>query len=372
MRKTIITLVWGLLLMSLALPAAAQEGLSLRFYGYGRNDVDRVKIRLTSTRPVNIGAGDFTIEFWMRAYGAENPSGPCVTGNDAWIRGHSIIDRDVFGPGDYGDYGISLYGGRIAFGTNNGSSGASICGATNVADGDWHHIAVTRRASDGRLQIYVDGGLDASGSGPTGNLSYRIGRSTAWENDPFIVIGAEKHDINRNNYPSYSGWLDELRISNTLRYTGAFDIPTGPFATDAFTVGLYHFDEGSGTTIIDSSGAAGGPSNGVLRYGGSPAGPVWSTDTPFESTPQRNYFTTASPLLTWGSVSWAISYEIQVADNPAFSQPFAFTNIVAGDVLEVIAPGLASGRYFWRVRAQRANATWGGWSAIDSFVIDTP
>ncbi len=31
----------------------------------------------------------------------------------------------------------------------------------------------------------------------------------------------------------------------------------------------------------DSSGAAGGPSNGVLQFGGSPAGPVWSTDSPF-------------------------------------------------------------------------------------------
>ena len=33
----------------------------------------------------------------------------------------------------------------------------------------------------------------------------------------------------------------------------------------------------------DNSGAAGGPSDGERRFGGSPAGLDWSTDTPFGS-----------------------------------------------------------------------------------------
>ncbi len=44
---------------------------------------------------------------------------------------------------------------------------------------------------------------------------------------------------------------------------------------DANTVGLYHFDEGNGDLITDTSGAPGGPSNGQRRYGGSPPGPAW-------------------------------------------------------------------------------------------------
>ena len=72
-----------------------------------------------------------------------------------------------------------------------------------------------------------------------------------------------------------------MRLSTVLRYSGAFTPPSQPFAPDAQTAALYHFDEGSGTQILDSSGAVGGPSHGELRYGGNPAGPVWTTDTPF-------------------------------------------------------------------------------------------
>jgi cysteine-rich repeat protein len=55
------------------------------------------------------------------------------------------------------------------------------------------------------------------------------------------------------------------------------------FASDGSTVALYHLEEGSGncttgTVINDSS--AGGASDGVCRFGGSPAGPVFSTDVP--------------------------------------------------------------------------------------------
>ncbi|HWQ12123.1 MAG TPA: LamG-like jellyroll fold domain-containing protein, partial [Roseiflexaceae bacterium] len=252
---------------------AAQGGFALRFYGNGANDIDRVKVALGPSRPVNVGATDFTIEFYLRALPGENTSGECVAGEDTWINGNILLDRDIFGDGDYGDYGVSLYGGRIAFGVHNGTSGVSICGGANVANGDWHHVALTRRAADGRLSLYVDGHLDAQADGPDGDISYREGRTTQYPNDAYLVIGAEKHDYDRAAYPSFSGWLDELRFSTTLRYTAPFSPPSQPFAGDSATAALYHFDEGAGDTVADSSG----PSDGVRRFGGSPAGPEWST-----------------------------------------------------------------------------------------------
>jgi hypothetical protein len=74
-----------------------------------------------------------------------------------------------------------------------------------------------------------------------------------------------------------------VRLSSVLRYptSGNFAPATQPFAPDANTVALYHFDEGQGNIITDSSRAAGGPSTGVRNFGGSPAGPEWATDTPF-------------------------------------------------------------------------------------------
>jgi uncharacterized repeat protein (TIGR01451 family) len=264
-----------------AVAGATASGASLRFYGNGRDDIDRVKIRLDApARPIDVGAGDFTLEFWLKALPGENGSGACAAGGDNWIYGNIVVDRDVYGGGDYGDFGVALAGGRIAFGVARGAVGTTVCGATDVADGAWHHIALTRRASDGQLRIFVDGRVDGTGTGPVGDVSYRDGRPTSYPNDPYLVLGAEKHDAGAA-YPSYSGWLDEVRISRVVRYPTAFERPSGPFAPDGETVGLYHFDEGSGDTIGDSSGATGGPSTGVRRYGGTPAGPAWSADVPW-------------------------------------------------------------------------------------------
>lgn len=279
----IALLTWVVVLIaaaSLAAQAFADEsssGFSLRFYGSGSGGIDRLTIPLEG--PVNVGS-DFTIEFFLRAEPGENGSGDCVTGESGWINGNVIVDRDVFGAGDHGDYGIALFGkgGVIAFGVSRGSVGETLCGSVDVADGEWHHVAVTRSSSTGLLELYVNGVLDGSAQGPTGDVSYRGGRATDWPNDRFLVIGAEKHDYDRNAYPSFSGWMDELRISSVVRYTGDFTPPTAPFAPDDDTVGLYHFDEGDGAHISDASGT---DSHGVRHFGGSPPGPEWSPDTPF-------------------------------------------------------------------------------------------
>lgn len=290
---------------------AQSSGFSLRFYGHGSGQIDRVKIPLGNPgRPINVGNGDFTVEFWMKASLAENGTHQCSSAGDNWINGNTIIDRDIFGVvNEYGDYGISLANGRIAFGVrnaNDANGGITLCGITTVADGNWHHVAALRRQSDGRLQLYVDGVLEAQATGPTGRMDYQIGRSTGFPNsDPYLVFGAEKHDVGPQ-YLSYSGLLDEVRLSNVLRYTANFPRPTQPLPADAGTVGLYRFDEGpagpctTGFVITDSSGAVGGPSNGECRYGSLPApqGPEFSADTPPFNNPTPTNTATNTPTST--------------------------------------------------------------------------
>ncbi|MBI5302388.1 MAG: LamG domain-containing protein [Chloroflexi bacterium] len=286
----VLLCAWSFVTLTSARPSHAQgTNYSLRFYGHGVGDIDRVKIPIDPQVPADVGAGDLTFEFWMKANAGENAGTASCGANDGWITANIIFDRDVFNSGDYGDYGIALGSGRIAFGANNGSSGTTVCGNTTVANGIWHHIAVTRNSS-GTIRLYVDGSLDIAApvNGPTGNLSYRDGRTTSFPNsDPFLVIGAEKHDAG-SQYPSFKGWVDEVRISNSIRYSANFTRPGAPFTTDANTMALYHFDEGpaglcaTNQTILDSSGASGGPSNGTCKPGGSaPAGPVYTTDIPF-------------------------------------------------------------------------------------------
>ncbi|MEW6569498.1 MAG: carboxypeptidase regulatory-like domain-containing protein, partial [Chloroflexota bacterium] len=47
-------------------------GYSLRFYGNGYGDLDRVKILIDApARPADVGATDFTLEWWMKAFAAD-------------------------------------------------------------------------------------------------------------------------------------------------------------------------------------------------------------------------------------------------------------------------------------------------------------
>jgi hypothetical protein len=267
-------------------PLAQSFQTSLRFFGTGSGDIDRVKIPLDNPhRSVDVG-GDFTIEFWLKAVpGSNSIPQYCAesTSQDTWTNGHIILDRDIFGDGDFGDYGISLADGRVAFGVAVGSSRRTICGTSDLRDGQWHHIAVTRQSSSGQLRIFVDGQLQKSQNGPTGDLSYRNGRSTSWPNDTYLVIAAEKHDYDPSTYPSFNGWIDELRISTTIRYTTNFTRPNQPFTADPATVALYHFDGTPGACSGPVSDASGQNNHGECKFGGTvpSQGPQYVLDSPF-------------------------------------------------------------------------------------------
>lgn len=264
--------------------APISDGFSIRFFGNGRDDIDRIKFPLEPHNPVDIGASDFTIEWWMKSNPGENKAQTQCNTNDGWIYGNIIFDRDIWGSGDSGDYGIALNGGRIAVGVNREGEGTTVCGEIVIDDGSWHHVAVTREFETGAIHIFVDGALDASDHGPVGDISYRDGRGTGYSDDPYLVIGAEKHDAG-TEYPSYSGWMDEVRISSTLRYLEGFNPPSTTFSPDEQTAALFHFDEGpEGAcqgSILNASMLEGAVS-GECRFGGQPSqGPLYALDTPF-------------------------------------------------------------------------------------------
>ena len=259
-----------------ATPPPPSSNFALRLYGNVQSDLGRVKIPLDApARPVDIGASDFTVEFWLRARPGDNGrTGSFCGGAMDWIPGNILLDRDRAGLGR--KYGLSLLSGRVVFGysTTVDTEGRSICSTSRVDDDQWHHVAITR-TQGGALQLFVDGVRQATATGPAGDISYPDGVAGQAENDPFLVIGAEKHNI--PGYPGFVGLLDELRLSTTIRYTGTFTRPTRRFTVDAQTAALYHFDEGTGTTLGDALGQ----SPGVLRVGGTPAGPAWvASDAP--------------------------------------------------------------------------------------------
>lgn len=250
--------------LAAAAPAGAQVSEhALRFYGTGTGQQDRVKIRIDAPASVLDVGHDFTIEFWMRCAAAQNTGTVNDTfDGDGWITGNVIVDRDIYGAADYGDYGLSLGAAGtarvLAFGVASTNGGRTIVGTNNVGDNAWHHVAATRTRSNGLLRLYVDGRLDAEGVGPTGFIGYRDGRATSYpDSDPFLVLAAEKHDAGPA-YPSYNGFLDEFRVwTQALTQTQISNVFREVIATN--TPGLiayYRFEEGSGTNLADSAGQA--------------------------------------------------------------------------------------------------------------------
>jgi hypothetical protein len=287
-------------------------GASVRFFGTAANGIDRVLIPVGTQSgapgpPTDIGATDFTIEFWMRTADANTAPAPtCNTTGYDWIWGSIILDRDRLGAGGR-DFGLAINAGRIAFGLENGAGQQfQICSSRLVNDGVWHHIAVQRRRSDGWLWLYVDGALQATQDGPDGDLS--LPDVPAYDpREPFISLGAEKYDLVNIGF---RGWLDELRLSTVLRYPTPSSLagapsftPAGPFISDGSTAGLYHFDEGTGLIARDASAGA---TDAQLRVGGSPQVPQWSTETPFSAA--------AQPTLRFASAALNVSESVGTVD----------------------------------------------------------
>ncbi len=215
--------------------------------------------------PCDVGADSFSIEFWLRGRLADNTTSnaggdtECFCNN--WIDGNIIIDRDIWGPSDR-DWGISIAGGFVRFGTGRGEANPidsehTLEGNVNVLDDNWHHVCCIRDADTGQKYIFVDGVLDiASPPGRSGDdISYPNdgvpGALTQW--GPYIVLAAEKHDAGAA-YPSFNGYMDEIRIwsiSLAFEIEDIFGRVTKPNSPGL--MGYYRFEEGNGMAIADSS-----------------------------------------------------------------------------------------------------------------------
>jgi len=95
--------------------------------------------------------------------------------------------------------------------------------------------------------------------------------------------------------------------------------------------------------------------------------------TPLNAAPIPNSYSTGGVLLSWGQVSGASAYQVEVDDSATFTSPlvFSFTTTDANQ-RSVMTSALANGTYYWRVRARNAANIWGAWSPAASFVVDVP
>ena len=254
---------------------------SLQFFGnaYLENGVDRVWIPAWRPNPIGrVGEDNFTVEMFLKAQAATvTDTGGCPS---SWWMGTIVLDREFYATPQNGNIGLALYRSGTATGvvagfTVLGQEELTLCGAIHVADGQWHHVAMTRDKS-ARVTLWVDGSPDASEMGPPGDGSFAQDLSGELVPDRYLVLGGPKQEA--DIHEGFTGFIDDLRISNRDLYDDAFPVPAVPLAPDIqYTLGLYTFDEGEGTIADNSARELG---DGELRVGGDPMGPVYSDDVP--------------------------------------------------------------------------------------------
>tara|TARA_E500000081_G_scaffold155532_2_gene197369 strand:- start:8173 stop:11010 length:2838 start_codon:yes stop_codon:yes gene_type:complete len=189
-------------------------------------------------KDIDIGnfSGDFTIEGWFDTNDTLGEFISCQKQGTA--EGWALVTRSSQ---------------RLVWAsTTDGTNASALVSSTSAySDNTWQHWAVCHNNSTGLTEIFANGA--------------RVGSRT--EQNPKTVtsggyfrIGGNIYGVSSNTYsdgPRYfGGHLDEIRISNSVRYSGStYTIPTESFQNDANTTLLLHFDGTDGdNTFVDDNG----------------------------------------------------------------------------------------------------------------------
>ena len=167
----------------------------------------------------DFGSGDFTMECWVNMRSIDTIGEGFNT--FMWLGNYQL------------DYKVSTTQLRIIL----QGAGHNLSSTWVPTMGTWYHIAAVRNGAD--LKLFVDGtqlgstldvSTDAVPAGGSGSS----------------FIGCRRPNGDR----FFDGYMDEVRVSKTARYTTTFTPSTTAFVDDVNTVLLMHMD---GTAFTDSS-----------------------------------------------------------------------------------------------------------------------
>jgi gliding motility-associated-like protein len=249
---------------------------------------------------------DFSIEYWVKT----TQTGGGGSGSQWWV-GSGIVDAEVSGVTN--DFGTSLVGNKLCFGT--GSPDISIQSTTAINDGQWHHVAVTREQSIGRLKIYIDGNLETTSTGAS---------SASLSVPTNIKLGILQKGTNM-----LLGSIADLRIWNTVRSASeiASNKNTQLNGTEVGLLEYYPLLEGSGTSSADLAGNnqtltlynGVGWSNEMLYIGNSLYNYTWSTGDTTETINVSPSSTTAYTVTISDGISSCIDTITVTVNDPNFT-----------------------------------------------------
>jgi len=133
--------------------------------------------------------------------------------------------------------------------SSDGQNSVNLYGS-QVSLNSWNHIALTSDGN-GKYEIFLNGQFNATATGVT-IKSGTVG-------DP--IIGSMNDGAN-----SFFGSIDEVRVSNIVRYASAFTPDTQAFTNDADTLLLLHMDGTDGSTTFTDDNSAGEVKEGNAQF----------------------------------------------------------------------------------------------------------
>ena len=271
---------------------AAGQG-SIDFMANDATSYDHLKL---TDLPPQFGTGEFTLELWIRPDNSF-PVGSTSGGSNQrlnwsndnttrysnpgwWFSGNFLLDGhkngDQNGGFESGTFSLQFFnGGRLRWTFGDGSAAASNVGqlwgiqnpnSASLLDGQWHQVTLVRRwsgSSSADLEMWIDGVLvDSQTTSARTNM-----QSAYWSNwtgfpssQEGWFWGAEKQAANDpfTQYEDYKGLLDEVRFWSRAKTgseiaSGYADPVTG---SESGLVGLFRFDEGSGSMSCDELNAS--------------------------------------------------------------------------------------------------------------------
>tara|TARA_B100000519_G_scaffold141101_1_gene122299 strand:- start:517 stop:3237 length:2721 start_codon:yes stop_codon:yes gene_type:complete len=269
---------------------------------------------------IDLGTGNFTIEFWMNS--DEDASGQYITGRwNATPNVGSYSNREWgITLTDYNQYGLNIYATSANYAT------------INICDSKWHHVAIVRSSGDAKL--YIDGEyvLDATVLDSL-NMSF----------SSHLIIGGGQNTC-------WRGAIYDYRISDTVRYSSNFDVPTEKFTSDSNTLLLIQPDKDD-TTFHDESDTSTNPVTTV-------SAPTRTASTPYDAAAKSTamYFDGNGDCLTTST-----STDLAVASGDSFTaECWVYINNQSDNTYDGIFSGYSSGTG-WALEIES-----GYWGVYDS------
>lgn len=306
---------------------------------------------------------DFTIEFWVRTTSTRDFCG-------AWYCGAPLVDAEVCG--GVGDFGVSVLGGKAAFGV--GWADVTIASVRSINDGSYHHVVATREAVSGTMQLYVDGVLQASAQSPD---------TQSLTDAPYIGLGT--NPCQRDGGGGELATLDEVAL-----YTRVLPADRVAAHYDARPTAGTGAPAGRDRTLTVEKGGA-----GEGRVTSAPAGIDCGVDCSEDYADAARVTLTATPTGDSTFASWSSGCERMTANqcvvpmnlsqtitaffSPARELSVSKAGTGSGEVTsapegidcgEVCAHGFADGDTVTLEAVPGPGSTFLGWSGCDEVIAD--